>query len=136
MGQASDSIPPRFKPCPWQHLETPYEVEHWIDEHNRSMQDNIGPAERGYGVRFSLTEGGQIFLHTADGAVVLDVDADAQWVAPLISAASGVAAPAASIWILPDDKLVQLVLGLSSLIADSTLVVGHDFGRHARARMR
>ena len=136
MGQAGEPLQPRFKPCPWQHLETPSEVEHWIDEHNRSMQENIGPAERGYGVRFSLAEGGEIYLHTADGAVLLDVDADAAWVAPLISAASGMAAPAAQVWILPDDKLVQLVLGLSSLIATSTLVVGHDFGRHARAKMR
>jgi hypothetical protein len=32
-------------------------------------------------------------------------------------------------WILPGDKLVQLILGLSTLVASTTLVVGHNFGR-------
>ena len=129
---------PRFRPRPWEHLETPYDVELWIDEHNRSMQDNIRPAESGYGIRFCLTEGGDIFMQTsADGAVILDVTAEAEWVAPLISAATRVEPPVASLWILPDDKLIQLVLGLSSLIATSTLVVGHHFGvrhRHVAAK--
>ena len=129
---------PRFRPRPWEHLETPYEVELWIDEHNRSMQENIRPAETGYGIRFSLTEGGDIFMQTsADGAVILDLTADAEWVAPLIAAAARVEPPVASLWILPDDKLIQLVLGLSSLIATSTLVVGHHFGvkhRHSAAK--
>jgi hypothetical protein len=119
---------PRFRPRPWEHLETPGEVENWIGEHNRCMQENIRPAESGYGVCFSLIEGGDIFLQTsADGAVILDVTTEAAWVAPLICAAARVEPPASSIWILPDDKLVQLVLGLSSLIAASTLVVGHHF---------
>jgi hypothetical protein len=39
-----------------------------------------------------------------------------------------VEAPGSSLWILPDDTLIQLVLGLSSLIATSMLVVGHQFG--------
>ena len=25
---------PRFRPRPWEHLETPYDVEVWIEEHN------------------------------------------------------------------------------------------------------
>ena len=136
MQHATDNdaqAPARFRPRPWEHLETPYEVENWIDEHNRSMQEHIRPTESGYGVCFSLTEGGRIFLQTSsDGAVILDVTADAQWVAPLICAAARVQPPAASIWILPDDTLIQLVLGLSSLIATSTLVVGHPFGMRAR----
>jgi hypothetical protein len=37
--------------------------------------------------------------------------------------------------VLPDDKLVQLMIGLSGLIASSILVVGHRFGlRRAWAR--
>lgn len=131
MQRATDhhAPPPRFRARPWQHLETPFEVEHWIDEHNRSLQEHIRPGESGYGVCFGLTEGGQIFLQTGgDGAVILDVTAEAQWVAPLICAAAGVAAPAGALWILPDDKLIQLVLGLSSLVASTTLVVGHRFG--------
>ena len=135
-----DSLQPsrRFRPRPWDHLETPYDVELWIEEHNRSMQENIRPAESGYGIRFCLTEGGDIFMQTsADGAVILDLTAEAEWVSPLISAAAQVEPPVASLWILPDDKLIQLVLGLSSLIATSTLVVGHHFGvkhRHCAVR--
>ena len=131
-------LSPRFRPRPWDHLETPCDVELWIDEHNRSMQENIRPAESGVGICFRLTEGGDIFMQTsADGAVILDLTAEAEWVAPLISAAARVEPPVASLWILPDDKLIQLVLGLSSLIATSTLVVGHHFGvrhRHSAAR--
>lgn len=120
---------PRFRPRPWEHLESPYDVELWIEEHNQSLREHIRPAEVGYGICFSLTEGGDIFLQTStDGAVILDVTAEAEWVAPLIAAASRSAAPASSLWILPDDVLIQLVLGLSSLIATSTLVVGHQFG--------
>jgi len=120
---------PRFRACPWQHLETPGDVELWIAEHNHSMQENIGVAEAGCGICFCLTAGGQVFLQTgADGAVMLELTAEAEWVAPLISAATRVAAPRSALWILPDDTLIQLVLGMSSLIATSVLVVGHRFG--------
>ncbi|MFT5644481.1 MAG: hypothetical protein ACI83P_002038 [Janthinobacterium sp.] len=122
------SSPARFRARAWDHLETPSDVELWIAEHNQSMQENIGSAETGYGICFDLTEGGRIFLQTsADGAVILDVTPDAQWVAPLICAVAQVEPPVASIWILPDDILIQLVLGLSSLISTSLLVVGHQF---------
>lgn len=128
---------PRFRPRPWEHLETPYDVEVWIEEHNRSMQDNIGAQETGVGIRFALAEGGDIYMQTsADGAVVLDVTPDAAWVAPLISAATGCETPDSSLWILPDDKLIQLIVGLSSLVASTLLVVGHDFGLRRRAAGR
>jgi len=124
---------PRFRPRPWEHLETPYDVEVWIEEHNRAMQDNIGAQETGVGICFTLAAGGDIYLQTsADGAVVLDVTLDAAWVAPLISAATGCETPPSSLWILPDDKLIQLLVGLSSLVASTLLVVGHDFGLRRR----
>lgn len=126
---------PRFRPCPWQHLETPQDAELWIEAHNRALQEHIRPHESGYGVCFALAEGGRIYLQTgADGAVVLELDAEAEWVAPLIAAAARVAAPASALWVLPDDTLIQLLIGLSSLVASSTLVVGHPFGLRARAR--
>lgn len=128
---------PRFRPRPWEHLETPYDVEVWIEEHNRSMQDNIAAHETGVGICFTLAEGGDIYMQTsADGAVVLDVTPDAAWIAPLISAATGCDTPDSSLWILPDDKLIQLIVGLSSLVASTLLVVGHDFGlrRHRAVR--
>lgn len=128
-----DAIPARFRARTWDHLETPLDVELWIAEHNQSMMDNIGAGESGYGVCFELTEGGRIYLQTsADGAVILDVTTDADWVSPLISAVAQVESPIASIWILPDDKLIQIVLGLSSLIATSMLVVGHSFSARSR----
>jgi hypothetical protein len=47
-------------------------------------------------------------------------------------AATGAEQPAGQHWILPDDKLVQLLLGLSSLVESSLIVTGHNFGRHSR----
>ena len=126
--------PPRFKPVTWQGLETPADVELWIEEHNLSLQQHIGKNETGYGVCFTLAEGGEIYMQTTqDGALVLDVTPDAQWVAPLIMAAARTdEAPQGSLWVLPDDKLVQLMTGLSGLIASSILVVGHNFGLRRR----
>ncbi len=127
-----DTPQPRFRPCPWVHLETAQDVEAWIDEHNRSMMEHIGPKETGVGVCFTLAEGGDLYLQTAGDAVLLDVEPDAQWVTPLIMAATRSEAPAGQLWILPDDILTQLIVGLSSLVASTTLVSGHDFGSRSR----
>ncbi len=126
--------PPRFRPVPWSGLETPADVELWIEEHNQALQQHIGKHETGYGVCFTLAEGGEIYLQTTqDGHLVLDVSDEASWVAPLIMAAARVGeAPPGRLWVLPDDKLVQLMIGLSSLIASSMLVVGHNFGLRQR----
>jgi len=126
--------PPRFRPVPWSGLETPADVELWIAEHNLSMQENIAPTETGYGVCFTLAEGGEIYMQTTqDGALILDVTPDAAWIAPLIMAAARIdEAPQGSTWVLPDDKLIQLMIGLSGLIASSMLVVGHNFGLRRR----
>ncbi len=127
--------PPRFRPRPWIHLETPQDVELWIDEHNRAMQELIRPQETGYGICFTLAEGGNVYMQTAEDAVVLDVEPDASWIAPLIVAATGAEPPPGQYWLLPADKLVQLIIGLSSLVASTTLVVGHRFGSHGRRMM-
>jgi hypothetical protein len=47
-------------------------------------------------------------------------------------AATGAEQPSGSIWVLPDDKLVQLLLGLSTLVENSLIVTGHNFGKHGR----
>ncbi|GJI91188.1 hypothetical protein [Duganella hordei] len=126
--------PPRFRPVPWSGLETPADVELWIAEHNLSLQEHIGKNETGYGVCFTLAEGGEIYMQTTqDGALILDVTPEAEWVAPLIMAAARVdEAPAGRLWVLPDDKLIQLMIGLSGLIASSILVAGHNFGLRRR----
>lgn len=125
-------VAPRFRPVPWIALETPQDVELWIDEHNRSLQEHIGPQETGYGVRFTLAVGGTITMQTSGDAIMLDVDQDAQWVAPLIMAATQADAPAGQLWVLPEDKLIQLIVGLSSLVESTTLVSGHKFGSRHR----
>lgn len=129
-----DSERPRFRPVPWTPLETPQDVELWIEEHNRTMQELVRPQETGVGVRFRLAVGGDIYMQTLDDAVILDVEPDASWVAPLIMAATGAEQPSGQFWILADDKLVQLLLGLSTLVETSLIVTGHHFGKHGRQR--
>lgn len=126
---------PRFRPRPWIHLETPQDVDLWIDEHNAAMQELIKPQETGVGICFTLAEGGNIYMQTHEDAVVLDVEEEAAWIAPLITAATGAAPPPGAYWLLPADRLVQLIIGLSSLVASTTLVVGHRFGSHGRRAM-
>lgn len=114
---------------PWIVLTTTYDVEAWIDHQNRNIQYLIKSNKNsGWGICFYLTEGGEIYLHTTPaGDVLLDVTPEAEWVAPLITAVTQVAAPRTQIWALPGDKLTQLVLGLSTLIARTRLVVDHSF---------
>ncbi|MFL6635166.1 MAG: hypothetical protein ACJ8HJ_22915 [Massilia sp.] len=128
----NDSERPRFRPVPWTALETPQDVDLWIEEHNRTMQELVKPQETGVGVRFRLAPGGDVYMQTTADAVILDVDPDAGWIAPLIMAATGAEQPSGSIWVLPDDKLVQLLLGLSTLVETSLIVTGHNFGKHGR----
>jgi len=123
---------PRFRPRPWIHLETPQDVELWIDEHNQALQELVKPTETGVGIRFTLAEGGDVLMQTTGDAVLLDVEPDAAWIAPLVSAATGAEPPRGQVWILPDDRLVQLILGLSTLVLQTTLVVGHPFSTRAR----
>jgi hypothetical protein len=128
----NDSERPRFRPVPWTALETPQDVDLWIEEHNRTMQELVKPQETGVGVRFRLAPGGDVYMQTSADAVILDVEPDAGWIAPLIMAATGAEQPSGSIWVLPDDKLVQLLLGLSTLVETSLIVTGHNFGKHGR----
>lgn len=114
---------------PWIVLTTTYDVESWIDRFNFDLQQYVknGNAS-GYGICFSLTEGGDVFLHTTpDGDVVLDVTPEAEWITPLIKAATREEAVATQIWHLPAHTLTQLVLGLSSLISTTRIVNSHNF---------
>ncbi len=124
-----DAAKPRFRPVPWTALETPQDVELWIAEHDLALKEHVGKQETGYGVCFSLAEGGDIYMQTTEGAVILDVTPEADWVEPLLCAIAVCEPPKGRVWTLPEDKLVQLILGLSVLIATTTLVVGHNFGR-------
>lgn len=66
-------------------------------------------------------------MHTGEEAILLDVTPDADWVAPVITAATGLQAPSTQIWALPTDTLTQLVLGLNSLIESTRMVASHDY---------
>jgi hypothetical protein len=114
---------------PWIVLKTSYDVEAWIDNYNRDLQRTIEKTNApGCGICFRLTEGGEIFMHTnSEGDVLLDVTPEAEWVTPLITAATRVDAPRSQIWALPGHTLTQLVLGLSSLIEATRIVLSHDF---------
>jgi hypothetical protein len=128
MNSPNDPQRPRFRPRPWTPLETPQDVELWIEEHNQAMRELIGPQETGCGVCFSLAVGGNIYMQTTGDAVILDVEPEAAWVAPLIEAATGAGQPHGQIWVLPEDRMVQLIVGLSSLVESTLLVSGHPFG--------
>ncbi len=121
-------VPPQD--VPWEGLPTIVEVDLWIAGHDHELQhyiaDNAYPS--GQGICFTLAEGGEIYLHTTgDGDILLDVTSDAAWAAPVITAATRVAAPVSQIWVLPGDTLTQLILGLNSLIASSRIVLSHRF---------
>lgn len=124
---------PRFRPRPWIELLTPQDVEAWIEEHNACMQEMISPKETGVGICLTLAAGGDVYLQTLDDAVLLDVEPEADWIAPLIVAATQADPPKGQLWVLPADRLVQLILGLSTLVASTTLVAGHKFGTRQRS---
>ncbi|HTN66782.1 MAG TPA: hypothetical protein VL051_11440, partial [Burkholderiaceae bacterium] len=117
---------------PWIELNSPQEIEAWVDRLNHELQQiahDRGAATaadhgRGQGVCLMLTNGGEIVLHTAaDGHILLDVDNDATWVAPLIVAATGAQIPRGAIWAIPGERLIELITGLNSLIGSERLVL-------------
>ena len=114
---------------PWIDLKTTYDVETWIDHYNRDLQRAVEKKNAsGYGICFQLAAGGEIYMHTTpDGDVLLDVMPEAEWIAPLITAATHVDAPPSQIWNLPGHALTQLIFGLSSLIVSTRIVLQHDF---------
>jgi len=114
---------------PWIVLNTTHDVEAWIDHFNRELQHSVKKSNAsGYGICFRLTEGGEIFMHTtSEGEILLDVDPEAEWAAPVIYAATGAELPRSRIWRLPGDTLTQFLLGMSTLIASTRMVFDHDF---------
>jgi hypothetical protein len=124
----ADQAAPRFKPVPWTGIATPQDAELWIEEHNLCMQELIAPNESGVGVCFELAAGGRLYLQTREDAIILDVDEEAEWMSPVIHAATGAEPPRGRVWVLPAHSLVQLIIGLSTLVASTVLVTGHRFG--------
>ena len=66
--------PEEFFERPWVDLTTTHDVEAWIDSYNTDLQRCVNKKNSmGYGVCFSLGQGGQIFMHTTEDAILLDV---------------------------------------------------------------
>ena len=115
---------------PWIDLKTTYDVAAGIDSYKREPPRFVEKNKHasGYGICFCLGAGGEIFMHTTpEGDVWLDVTPEADWVTPVIEAATLVSAPSSQIWILSGQALTPLVLGLSSLIDSTRFVLQHDF---------
>jgi hypothetical protein len=123
---------------PWLSLNSVDDAEIWIANTNLEIKFYLEQAQGGYasagqtdgqGICFELIHGGKLFLHTtSEGVLLLELSADADWIAPVIAACSGTPAPRGQRWILAEDSLIQLVLGLNSLIATSSVIMHHDFG--------
>ncbi|MBC3933929.1 hypothetical protein [Undibacterium rugosum] len=121
----------RYPDLPWVVLEDIHEAEAWLDLYNRELQQLIPPQQQsqGQGVCLTLLHGGELYLHTnGDGDILLDMLPEAAWVAPVLSAITGVQPPRGQVWLIAADHLLPLVLGLNSLIASTRLVLQHDFG--------
>jgi hypothetical protein len=114
---------------PWIILETPAEIEGWMELNNQELQKLIGnKPTNGQGICLNLLHGGEIYFHTnSDGDILLDVTSDAEWVAPLITACTHINPPRGQVWLLPQHVLIGLFMGLNSLIASSRLVVKHAY---------
>ncbi|MFZ6799081.1 hypothetical protein [Undibacterium sp. Di24W] len=114
---------------PWIILETPAEVEGWMELNNQELQKLIGDKPTtGQGICLNLLHGGEIYFHTnSDGDILLDVTDEASWAAPLITACTQVNPPQGQIWLLPQHVLIGLLLGLNPLISSSRLVVKHAY---------
>jgi len=118
-----------YPDLPWVSLESVNDVEAWLDLYDRELQQLVGKnPQAGYGVCFTLLHGGEVYLHTnSDGDILLDVTPDAAWVTPVLTAVTQVSPPRGQIWLVPGQVLMQLILGLNSLIATSRLVVQHEY---------
>lgn len=119
---------------PWTLLEGVDDAEVWIANSNLELnfyleQDKNAGILQGQGICFNLTLGGEVYLHTtSEGVILLDVTDEATWVNPIIQACTDTQSAQGQVWVLPENTLIQLILGLNTLIATSTIVLRHDFG--------
>lgn len=122
-----------FPELSWTPLESVHEIESWMDLYDRELQAAIGSAHTiGHGICFRFLHGGQLHLHTnPDGDVLLDLSPEAAWIAPVITAVTKVEAPRGQYWMLPGHTLLQLIMGLNTLIGSSQLVLRHEYKRPA-----
>lgn len=118
-----------FPSHPWTSLQTVEDVDAWMDRYNRELQQATEARRLGtHGICFELEQGGEIYLHTTqEGDALLDVTPEAEWISPVITAATRIEASASRLWILPGHVLTQLIFGLNPLIGSSRIVLDHPF---------
>lgn len=118
----------------WKLLESVDDAEIWIANINLELnffldQDKNASMPIGQGICFTLEQGGEIYLHTnSEGMILLDVTKEASWITPIVEACGASQSSNGQIWMLPENTLTQLILGLNTLIAKSAIVLQHDFG--------
>ncbi|MBC7490383.1 MAG: hypothetical protein H7240_10870 [Glaciimonas sp.] len=129
MQDSDDNVIDAHAKRPWIMLTTTYDIEAWIESYNHDLQyAAIKTHATRYGICFFLELGGEIFLHTTqEGDVMVEVTLEAEWVTPVIIAATHIQESGSQIWALPGDTLTQLILGLSNLIAYTKIVLDHPF---------
>jgi len=133
-----DNVPhlPEIHNRPWDLLSGVDDAEVWVANSNLELQffceqDKKAGLPMGQGVCFTLALGGELFLHTtSEGMIFLDVTGEAEWVTPIVASCTGAKPAKGQIWVLPEGTLIQLLLGLNSLIATSRIVLQHNFGMH------
>jgi len=119
---------------PWLWLDGVDDAEVWIANSNLELnfyleQDRGAGLPSGQGICFELELGGQIFIHTtSEGMILLDVTEAADWTTPILSACTNSHPARGRIWVLPENTLIQLILGLNSLIKSYAIVMQHDYG--------
>ena len=116
---------------PWQPLEGVDDAEVWVANSNLELNyllEQQGGMPDGQGICLTLTLGGEIYVHTtSEGMTLLDVTDDAAWAAPIIAACTSAAAPRGQLWVLAENSLVPLILGLNPLIECYQIVLSHAF---------
>ncbi len=127
--QHMDASPPVLTEHPWISLESGPDVEAWMDLQHRELQQALGSKPvSGQGICLTFLHGGELYLHTnSDGDVLMDLTPEAEWVTPVLSAVTGQMPPRGQLWCLPGHVLIQLILGLNSLVASSRLVLQHHY---------
>lgn len=118
-----------LKEHPWIAFAHPGELEAWMELNNQELQQKLGNSlPKGQGICLNLLHGGEIYFHTnGDGDILLDVTPEAAWVQPVITATTRQAPPKGQIWRLPGGVLIELLMGLNTLVASSRLVLQHRY---------
>ncbi len=129
-----DTLPDPSQQRTWVALDGVDDAEVWIANTNLELNyflenDHKAGVPNGPGVCLQLALGGEIYVHTTgEGMTVLDVTEAAEWIEPVVAACGARRQGRGRIWVMPENSLVQLLLGLNELISSYRIVIQHEFG--------